>query len=963
MKNKLKYFFYILIINFFLISDSLSREEFNFDVTEAEIIQDGKKFLGRKGGIATTDDGTTIKAINFDYDKSSNILIASENVEINNKTEDIKIFTKKITYLKNEEIIITEGKSKAISDGIIINANKFRYNKITNVLIATGDVKIDDKVRNIKIFTDKITYLKNKELIITEGNSKAIDGELTIDANEFRYHKILEKINARKNVRIEDKIENYIIYAEDITYDKNKDEIFTKGKTNVIFHSNYDFISQDVTLNRYQKELRSSRHSILKDGEYAIYNLSKFIYFYDKELLKGEDIEAENNYLTKKSDKLYFSNAFIDFAKNKHVAKDTEILLHKEIFDNERESDDSRENFFSGQNDPRISGVSSRGNENEIILDKAVFTSCKKNDTCPPWSIKADKITHDIIKKNIHYKNAIVNVYDVPVFYFPKFFHPDPSVQRRSGLLQPRLNESDILGTSFNLPYFHVISPNKDLTFKPTIFDNRIYMFHNEYRQENENSSFIADFNYVKGYQSSLTENSYSNRNSISHLFSKFELDLDLKEFVSSKLNIFIEKVNNDTYLKVFENVLLTDEKFKDDLQDKNNLTTGLELALDHEDYNFTAGLTSYENLQKRTNDRYQYVFPYYDFSSNLFMDLKGSLDFSSNGRNTLSDTNNLKSKITNNLNYTTNDLFTKTGFVNKFGIYFKNLNVIASNDSKYKSSLQNEILNIYEANTSYPLLKTNDKTSNYITPKLSFRFNPSDMKNHSTEDRLLTTDNIFDVGRLGLTDSFESGKSITLGIDFKKEDIIYNDKFLEIKLASILRDTKEDKIPTSSSANRTSSNLFGSIENSFSEFLTLNYDFSLDNDFNKFEHNNIEAEFTVNNFVTKFNFLEMDGEMGDSNTLQNITKFNFDDNNSLIFQTRRNRKISLTEYYDLVYEYQNDCLTAAIKYRKTYYEDRDLRAKEDLFFTITLFPFAELDQQIDESAWRGDNAIQNLFK
>jgi LPS-assembly protein len=959
MKNKFIYFFCILVINFFLVSNSFSAEEFNFDVTEAEIIQDGKVFLGRKGGIVTADDGTTIEAINFDYDKSSNILVANENVQIDDKIQDIKIFTDKITYLKNKEIVITEGKSKAISNEIIINAHKFEYNKITNILIATGNVEIDDKAKDIKIFTDKITYLKNEELLITDGNSKVIDGGITINANQFTYYKFLEKINAKKNVIIEDKIENFIIYAEDITYLKNKDEIFTKGRTNVIFQSNYDFLSKDVTLNRYQKELRSSKDSILKDGDSTLYKLSKFIYFYDKKLLKGEEIETETNYLTKESDKLYFSEAFIDFTKNKHLSKDTKILLHKKIFDNEREPEDDKENFFSGQNDPRISGVSSRGNEKEIILDKAIFTSCKKTDKCPPWSIKADKITHDRVKQNIDYKNAVVNVYDVPVFYFPKFFHPDPTVKRRSGLLQPRLNDSDILGTSFNMPYFHVISQSKDLTFKPTIFDNRIYMFQNEYRQENENSSFIADFNYIKGYKSK----SSNNRNSISHLFSKFNIDLGLKNFIQSKLNIFVEKVNNDTYLKIFENVLLTDKKFEEDLKDKNNLTSGFELLLDHEKYNFTSGLTIFENLQKLSSDRYQYIFPYYDFSTSIFANSKGSLDFSSNGRNTLSNTNNLKSNITNNLNYTTNDLFTKTGFVNNYGIYFKNLNVMAKNDDKYKSSLQNEIINIYEVNTNYPLLKIDEKTRSYITPKISFRINPSDMKNYSSEDRLLTTDNIFDIGRLGLSDSYESGKSITLGIDYKREDRLENDKFLEIKLASILRDKREDKIPTSSSANRTTSNLFGSIENSFSEFLTLNYDFALDNNYNKFEHNRIEAEFTVNNFVTKFNFLEMNGEMGDTNTLENITQFNFDESNSLMFKTRRNRKISLTEYYDLVYEYQNDCLTAAIKYRKTYYQDRDLRAKEDLFFTITLFPFAEIDQQIDESAWRGDNAIQNLFK
>ena len=96
-----------------------------------------------------------------------------------------------------------------------------------------------------------------------------------------------------------------------------------------------------------------------------------------------------------------------------------------------------------------------------------------------------------------------------------------------------------------------------------------------------------------------------------------------------------------------------------------------------------------------------------------------------------------------------------------------------------------------------------------------------------------------------------------------------------------------------------------------------LNYNFAVDNDFNTIEHNSIETELSVNNFVTKFNFIEKNGEMGDTNTLANTTSYKFNENNILSFKTRRNRKISLTEYYDLVYEYKNDCLTAGIKYKK----------------------------------------------
>ena len=82
--------------------------------------------------------------------------------------------------------------------------------------------------------------------------------------------------------------------------------------------------------------------------------------------------------------------------------------------------------------------------------------------------------------------------------------------------------------------------------------------------------------------------------------------------------------------------------------------------------------------------------------------------------------------------------------------------------------------------------------------------------------------------------------------------------------------------------------------------------------------------------------------------TEKNKSKYVFDENNSISFKTRRNRKINLTEFYDLVYEYQNDCLTAGIKYNKTYYEDRDLKPTENLLFTITLFPLTSYEQKIN---------------
>ena len=43
--------------------------------------------------------------------------------------------------------------------------------------------------------------------------------------------------------------------------------------------------------------------------------------------------------------------------------------------------------------------------------------------------MQSEKITHNKNKKIIEYKNAWLKLYDRPVFYFPKFFHPDPTVK------------------------------------------------------------------------------------------------------------------------------------------------------------------------------------------------------------------------------------------------------------------------------------------------------------------------------------------------------------------------------------------------------------------------------------------------------------------------------------------------------------------------------------------------------
>ncbi|MDC6483627.1 organic solvent tolerance protein, partial [Candidatus Pelagibacter sp.] len=615
--------------------------------------------------------------------------------------------------------------------------------------------------------------------------------------------------------------------------------------------------------------------------------------------------------------------------------------MHKDVFDN-------------SENDPRMKGISSSGDNNITLINKGIFTSCKKNDNCPPWAIRASKIKHDKTKKQIIYENAVLKIYDFPVIYFPKFFHPDPSVKRQSGLLPQSINSSNVLGSSLTAPYFKVISESKDLTLTPTWFDNDINMINTEYRQANKSSNLLADTGFVNGYKSSITKE----RGNLSHLFLKFNSDLDLKDYTSSDLTFSYESVSNDNYLKIFEQHLTKSKARPENLDVLDN---HIKLSLDHEKFNFQSGIQGYENLTiKKESDRYFYNLPYYNFTKNIEQDyIDGNISFGSSGNNTLKATNQVETNVINNLTYNSLDFISNLGFKSNFGIHFKNVNSLGKKTTKYKSSPQTELLNLYNIDMSYPLIKDNKKSKNKLTPKLSFRFNPSDMKNYSSSDNIIDANNAFLINRFGFSDSFEAGRSLTLGLNYKKEqknnleelDNINN--YFEAKLATVLKDKEEQFIPNKSSLNRTNSNLFGSIDSKLSDNFKIGYDFSLDNDYNTLEYNSINPTISINNLVTTFEFVESTGERGDENLLTTSIDYNFDEKNSLQYRTRKNRKINLREYYDLVYQYKNDCLTAGIKYKKTYYSDGDLKPIENLLFTITLFPITTYEYDADQDLKR----------
>ena len=119
---------------------------------------------------------------------------------------------------------------------------------------------------------------------------------------------------------------------------------------------------------------------------------------------------------------------------------------------------------------------------------------------------------------------------------------------------------------------------------------------------------------------------------------------------------------------------------------------------------------------------------------------------------------------------------------------------------------------------------------------------------------------------------------------------------------------------------------------------MTAKYNLSTLNNLSDINYQNLITEVKFDKFSNTFDYLKQDGDK--NSYFLNKTTYNFNDSNQISFSSREDLKSDLTEYYNLVYQYRNDCLTASLEYQKDYYNDRDIKPSESIFFKLTIIPF-----------------------
>ena len=139
------------------------------------------------------------------------------------------------------------------------------------------------------------------------------------------------------------------------------------------------------------------------------------------------------------------------------------------------------------ENNGRVAAATAIRRANGTLeLGEAYYTACElceDGEESPTWRIRASEVIQDAEDEMIYYRGAKLEVLGVPVLYAPVFAHADPSAERQSGFLFPKLNVSSRLGFVYGQPYYWAISPSQDITVAPRYMSNVNPLLELEYRK------------------------------------------------------------------------------------------------------------------------------------------------------------------------------------------------------------------------------------------------------------------------------------------------------------------------------------------------------------------------------------------------------------------------------------------------------------------------------------------------
>ena len=728
----------------------------------------------------------------------------------------------------------------------------------------------------------------------------------------------------------------YTFSANKLTYSQDNNIIEATGSVVAKNQEGKQISSDKIIYNKKTQQLSTFGNSKFSGEKGGTLSAEGFEYNLEKKVISAE---KKVKFEDKEKNTYYFSKLNADDKFDEIIGYDINADLNKQNL----KSGDKFNEFI----EPRFSGKSASIKNNITIVKDARFTTCKKTnetDGCAYWNLNAGELIHNKEQKKITYKNASLDLNNVPVLYLPYFAHPDPTVKRESGFLPPTLaNLGGDVGSTLKIPYFYPVSQSADFTVSPVYYFKQHPLLLGEYREKFKNGDISFEGGFTQGYKEVTTTKTDGSRH---HLYGNLNLIFSDKILDQTILNAKVQQVNNPTYLRV-NKINSTNDGFKKNLikEDDTKLTNEINLNSFGKTENFNIKAATYRDISVTKNsDQYSYLLPELSYSKyNLFNDNNLTLNSIFKSQNT--NTNQNKSTFINNLDYSTQEFYN-----NNLGIGYKFLTKINNINyySDYKTPNQNlnsQINPVVGLDTSLPFAKISKDTEQYIVPRILTRYAPGKMTNATTNDTTLSTDNIFSMNRMNSDELIEKNLSFNLGVDWIWQEKKTNNKEPEkatISIGQVIKLNKDLDMPTKSSLQKSNSDIVSKINYLSPKNFDITLKSTFDNQLNHVYYNDFTLKKNFTSSEVNFNFYEKNSHIGNERYAKaNLVSY-ITDSTKLKIESDRNLKTDLTNSHKLGIENENECIRYGFYLQKNYSSDKDLKPATSVYFGVTLLPFGE---------------------
>lgn len=580
-------------------------------------------------------------------------------------------------------------------------------------------------------------------------------------------------------------------------------------------------------------------------------------------------------------------------------------------------------------------------------LDQVVYTSCEvceEGDT-PTWALRARRAVLDEEDQMISYQDAVLEIAGIPVFYLPYFAHPDPSSERRSGLLFPDLGVSTKVGVFYQQPYYWAISDHQELTISPAVYEKVNPLLELDYSKRFWSGSMdinasITQEQLFDGDGERLEDSDNSVR---SHVFARglFSLNQDWD------WGFGLERASDDLYMRRYD--IDGEGELRGLYQAKNlSLLSQVFLVGQDEDFYSESAVIAVQGLREfDNNDTIPLLAPVV-FTEKLYdLGAFGSGGFQATAASVTRDVGADSSRVSLGFDWSRRTVLPggilATPFADARADYYLLDEEFSGEDSVSRA------LGTVGLELSYPLIRRGESVDIIIEPVAMGAFGVANANDEviPIEDSAafeITTASLFDPNGAVGYDLYEGDGRAALGL--RASARWRNGVSLSAEGGRRWRSTNDDSFNAFSNLDGTSSDWVADARLDLGRAFELKGAIRLDED--TLDPNRIEAGVSTDfwRFRGNAEYFRLSEDITTNGIEQEAitvsAEMRVTDNWSVLYARQREIQENLDRNHSFGISYRDDCSVFTISYQRRDTRDRELGPSESITFRFSLLTLGE---------------------